>query len=135
MPGNRMDKLNQQFKREIGNMIVMGELSDPRLAFVTVTYADISKDLSYAHVGFSVLTEDQAMVRGAQAGLDAARGRVRWLIGQRLSIRHIPEIKFVYDGSISESLKMERVLDSLREEREKPGGGSTEGTEAPDDKA
>lgn len=122
----RMEKLNQQFKKEIGNMIVKGDLSDPRLTFVSVTYADISKDLSYAHIGFSVLTDDPKGVRAAQDALNAARGRVRFLIGQRFSIRHIPEIKFVYDKTIAEAVKIDRTLDDLRRERESRNGNSEE---------
>ena len=121
MPGNRMDKLNQQFKREIGNMIVMGEISDPRLAFVSVTYADISKDLSFAHIGFSVLNDDPDTIRHAKEGLASASGRIRHILAERVEIRHMPEIKFVYDDTISSSMRMERKLEEIRQEREVEG--------------
>ena len=126
---SRMDKLNQLFKREIGNMILRGEVSDPRIRFVTITFADISKDLSYAHIGFSVLSDDPRDVESAQAGLDSARGRVRKLMGGKVEIRHIPEIRFVYDKSIADAVRMSRKFEEIRRERgpDQPGQESREG--------
>ncbi|MBF0570052.1 MAG: 30S ribosome-binding factor RbfA [Candidatus Omnitrophica bacterium] len=115
---SRMDKLNQLFKREIGSMLLMGEISDPRVKFVTVTFADVSKDLSYAHVGFSILSDRPDDVARAQAGLDSARGRLRKLIGERVDLRHIPEIKFVYDDTIVSSIQMTKTLEELHRERD-----------------
>jgi len=115
---SRMEKLNQLFKREVGNMILKGEISDPRVKFVTVTFADISKDLTWAHIGFSVLTDNPETVQAAQAGLDSARGRVRKLLSGRVDIRHMPEIKFVYDKTIVDAFKMSQKLEDIRRERE-----------------
>ncbi|NTV28485.1 MAG: 30S ribosome-binding factor RbfA [Candidatus Omnitrophica bacterium] len=120
-----MEKLNQLFKREIGNMILLGEVSDPRIRLVTITYVDISKDLSWAHVGFSLLADDPRAVQSAEAGLDSARRRVRKLLSERVDIRHMPEIKFVYDKTIAESFRMSQTLEGIRREREgREAGGS-----------
>ncbi len=122
---NRMDKVNQLFRREISNMILLGEVSDPRLRFVSITFVDISKDLSVAHVGYSVLDDSADNIRHVQAGLDSASSRIRRLVAGRVTIRHIPEIRFVYDNSIAYSMKMERKLDEIRQDRE---GASPDGT-------
>ena len=130
---SRMDKLNQQFKREISSMLLTGEIRDPRVQFVTITFADISKDLSYAHMGFSVLSDDPKVIRAAQEGLDSASGRVRKLVGERVGVRHIPEIRFVYDDSIRHAVKMDHVLDEIQREREARGtGNAPEGEKGPD---
>jgi len=113
-----MDRLNQLFKREIGRLILMGDLSDPRLRLVTITYADVSKDLSVAHVGFSVMIDGEKAVEEARQGLMSARGRIRSLLASRIDIRHIPEIRFVHDGSIAEAMRMEETLEEIRQERE-----------------
>jgi ribosome-binding factor A len=122
---NRMDKVNQLFKREISNMILLGEVSDPRLRFMSITFVDISKDLSVAHVGFSVLDDSPQGIQSAQAGLNSASGRIRHLIAERVEIRHIPEIRFVYDNSIAYGMKMDRQLDEIRRARE--GAGMDDG--------
>ncbi len=122
---SRMDKLNQQFKREIGTMLLMGEIRDPRVAFVTITFADVSRDLSYAHIGYSVLSDDPATLKAVAAGLDSASGRVRKLVGERVGVRHIPEIRFVYDDSIRQALRMNQTLGEIKSERD--GRAVTEG--------
>jgi ribosome-binding factor A len=113
----RMDKINQFFKREISQMILMGEIRDPRVSGVTITYVDVSKDLSWAHVGFSVLSDDPQDIQRVQTGLNSARGMVRRLLGQRVTLRHIPEVKFVYDNTIVQSAHMSRLFDELAEGR------------------
>lgn len=125
----RMDRLNQLFKREISQMILLGEIHDPRVHFVTITFADVSKDLSVAHIGFSVLSDNPDMIKGVQEGLRSASGHVRRLIGERVSIRHIPEIKFVYDATIATSVRMTKTLEEIRKERESHdvGGKGPEG--------
>jgi ribosome-binding factor A len=126
---SRMEKLNRLFKREIGNMVLMGEISDPRVQFVTITYADISKDLTWAHVGFSVLSDNPDVVKHAQAGLDSAHSRVRKLLSERVEIRHMPEIKFVYDNTIADSFRMSQTLEEIRKEREVREGAAAHGVE------
>ena len=118
---DRMDKINQLFKREISNMILLGEIKDPRIHLVTITFADVSKDLSWAHVGFSVLSDDPRDIENVLAGLKSASGAVRRLLGQRVTLRHIPQVKFVYDNTIAQSVHMSRMLDDLQRERIKRG--------------
>lgn len=120
MSGTRMEKLNNLFKREIGNMLLFGEIRDPRVRDVTVTYVDTSKDLSYAHVGFSILSDDPRDVQAVTDGLDSASGRVRKLLGGRVDLRHIPQVKFVYDTTIADCLKMNKTFETMREEGTMP---------------
>ena len=114
---DRMDKINQLFKREISNMILMGEIRDPRIRFVTITFADVSKDLGWAHIGFSILSDDPAELQDVQAGLRSASGMVRRLMAERVTLRHIPQFKFVYDDTIAKSVHMTRTFEELQRER------------------
>ena len=114
---DRMDKINQLFKREISSMILMGEIRDPRIKFVTITFADVSKDLSWAHIGFSILSDDPAVLKDVQSGLKSASGMVRRLMGERVTLRHIPQIKFVYDDTIAKSVYMTKTFEDLQRER------------------
>ena len=60
----RIDKVNQQVKREIGR-IIQQELEDPRIQFVMITGADVSRDLRNGKIHFSVLGEE-SQVRAAR---------------------------------------------------------------------
>ena len=112
----RIDRVNQQVKREIGR-IIQQELGDPRVQFVTITDVDVSRDLRNAKIHFSVLGE-QAQVQAAQKGLDGARGMIRKLLGQNMSIRHTPELFFIYDQSIEASIRIEETLKEIRDGHE-----------------
>lgn len=114
---DRMDKINQLFKREISSMLLLGEIRDPRIKFVTITFADVSKDLSWAHIGFSILSDDPKELNDVEAGLKSASGMVRRLMGERVTLRHIPQIKFVYDNTIAQSVYMSKTFEELQQER------------------
>lgn len=115
---SRMERVNQVFKREISRLILMGEITDPRVSSVTITYVDVSKDLSWAHVGFSVLNDGPSAVQAALNGLSSASGRIRCLLTDRVEVRYMPQLKFVYDNSVLENFRMSVKLEDIRSERE-----------------
>jgi ribosome-binding factor A len=110
----RMEKVNHQIKREIGNMLQYGDLNDPRLTFVTITYAECSKDLRHARVGFSVLTNNRKEIQGVQEGLNSARGFIRKLLGERVRMRYTPEIVFVHDDSLAYASHIDEKLSEIK---------------------
>lgn len=118
---SRMEKVNQQIKREIGNMIQYGEIKDPRLTFVTITYVECSKDLQHARVGFSVLSNNRKEIQNVQEGLSSARGFVRKLIGQRVRLRYTPEIVFVHDDSLAYSSRIDQTLEEIKKNQKESG--------------
>ena len=106
----RMEKVNQQVKREVG-CIIQQELSDPRLEFVTILAATVSPDLRTAIINYSVL--NTAKRDEAQKALNSAAGAIHRILGGRLDMRNIPHLTFVYDSSIEDSFKMDQVLKEL----------------------
>ena len=111
---SRIDKVNAQVKREISNMLLMGDIKDPRLKFVSITEVEVSKDLRHARVKFSVLENDPKNVERVQEGLESARGLVRKLIGERVRMRFTPEINFIYDRTLEYSDKIDRALADIK---------------------
>lgn len=111
---SRMDRINETMKREIG-LIVTAEVKDPRLEFVTITQVEVTRDLQHARIFFSVLGDQQKIVR-AQEGLNSAKGFIRRLIGQRIRMRFTPDIEFVYDRSLEYSARIEKTLEEIRHE-------------------
>lgn len=111
---SRMDRVNQQLKRVIGQ-IIHRELSDPRLEFVSITHVDTSKDLRNAHVYFSVLGDaDQAAF--AQEGLDSARGMIKRFIGREVNLRYTPDLIFSYDESIEKGIRIESTIQEINDD-------------------
>ncbi len=109
----RMEKVNNQLKREI-SVSILTELTDPRLEFITITHVETSKDLRSAKVFYSILGNAQKREE-AQQGLDGARGIIRKLVGERLIMRCIPELFFVYDRTLELSARIEETLKEIKD--------------------
>lgn len=105
---DRIDRVNEQLKREIGR-IIQQELGDPRLTFVSVTKVQVSRDLRNAKVFFSVLGDSRTQ-EAAYQGLRNACGLIRRMVGQSVPMRYTPEIHFAYDKSIEYSAQIEKTL-------------------------
>ena len=95
---NRMSRINQQMKREIG-LIIHQELGDPRLQFVAITRAEVTADLRHARVYFRALG-DAAQIEAARMGLEKAGKLIRRMVSQTMNLRFTPELIFFYDDSL-----------------------------------
>ena len=70
----RIEKVNSSIKRELANIILLGEVRDPRISFVTIINVDVSKDLQHARVRFSTLSMILRRSRRRQQVLKAVEG-------------------------------------------------------------
>jgi len=109
---SRQDKVSEALRQEISN-IIQYELKDPRIGFVTVTQVEITHDLRYAKVFFSVLGKEEEHVK-TQEALESALGFIRRLIAQRIRLRFVPEISFKEDRSAEYSVQIQQALDEVK---------------------
>ena len=110
----RIEKVNSSIKRELANIIQLGEVRDPRISFVTILSVDVSKDLQHARVKFSTLKDDPKEVKAVQEGFESSRGYIRKLIGERIVLRYTPEFQFVYDKGIKYAADVDKVLEEIK---------------------
>lgn len=94
--------------------IIANEVKTGNIKFVTITDVKVSSDLSYAKVYFTVLDEDK--INETAKALKEASGFIRHELRDRVDIRQIPELTFVYDESIKHAQKIEDIIDKLHEE-------------------
>jgi len=113
--GLRHEKVVAALKREISN-IVHNELKDSRLGFVTIMRVELTPDLRYARVYFSVLGEEKEQ-KATQEALESAKPFIRCLVAQRIKLRFVPEIRFKLDRSIEYSIRIQEELDKLKEQK------------------
>ncbi len=90
-------------------MILRTKTSDQRFTMATITGAKVSGDLKIAHVFVSVLG-DASQVDEVMSSLKDAQGFFRREIGRSVNLKYTPEIRFVYDESMSRG---QRILDEL----------------------
>lgn len=117
MSTQRHDKVQEAIRQEV-SLILHNEIKDPRIGFITVTSVDLTKDLRYARVYFSVLGDAKAN-RRALFGLNSARGYVKGLLSEKIKLRFMPEIEFKIDRSLERTQKIYDILEDISKEKEK----------------
>lgn len=105
---SRKQRLGTQVLRTLSELI-RRESKDPRLDGVALTAVDVSRDLSFAEVHFSLL-DPEADPAEAQEGLDSASGFLRSKLGQAIKIRRSPQLRFIHDVSAAESDRINVLL-------------------------
>ena len=105
---SRTRRVGEQIQRELA-VLVRDEIKDPRLGMISISGADVSRDLAYATVYVSVLGDDSA-VTDSLAVLNRAAGFLRHRLGQSMRIRSVPQLKFVFDSSLQEGARMDALI-------------------------
>ncbi|MBF0447351.1 MAG: 30S ribosome-binding factor RbfA [Magnetococcales bacterium] len=102
-------------RQEIASMLLAGEVHDPRLSgFVSITDVEMSRDLQYATVFYSVYGTSEEREGEVLDGLVQAAGFIRRQLGRRLKMRHVPELRFKPDLSFKEGEKIEKILHQIK---------------------
>jgi len=93
--------------------IIKTEVKNKDINFVTITDAEVSNDLSFAKIYFTVL--DETKIEETEKALKSASGFIRHELRDRVDIRQIPELRFVYDKSIEYGKRIEEKLKEIKE--------------------
>ena len=106
----RTDRVAQEIQKEIA-MIIQREVKDPRLGMVTVNAVEITRDLAYAKIFVTFFTLEGQSDKESAAVLNDAAGYIRTLLAKRIKARIMPELRFVFDQSMSEGVRMSALVD------------------------
>ena len=109
----RIERLESSFVREI-SYIMMEEIKDENIKFVTITDCEITNDLSFAKVYFTVL--DNTKKTETIKALNHAKSFIRGQLSKRIEMRHTPEISFIFDESIEYGNRIENIIDKINNE-------------------
>lgn len=115
MSSPRPERVQEALRQEISR-IVQNEIRDPRLGFLTITAVDLTRDLRYARVYFSVLGEEKDK-KLALKGLNSAKGYIKGLLSDRIKLKFMPEIEFKVDESFEHTRKIYDILDKIKKEK------------------
>lgn len=118
----RQDRVSDLIKDEISRLLLR-EVRDPRIGFVTITAVSVSPDLRNVRVHVSVLGDGAARDASIRA-LNSASGFFRRSLFKNLRLRHSPVIDFRLDDSLDRGERIDRVLRRIHE-----GAGSGPGEE------
>ena len=99
--------------QELGN-ILLTEVNDEDLKKVTITYATVTNDLSFAKVYFTTLDDEKR--DKVIKDMNNASSYFRTELAKRIDIRHMPEIRFIYDESIEYGTKIEKIIEEINKD-------------------
>ena len=108
---SRARRVGQELQKEIA-MILQREIKDDRLKLVTVSGVELSKDLSYAKVFVTFLENDPEKIVQGMKVLKDASGFIRTLVGKAMRLRVTPELRFSYDQSLVEGVRISTLVSS-----------------------
>jgi ribosome-binding factor A len=107
----KTERIGNIFVKEISE-ILANEIRDEHIKFVTITAVNVTTDLSYAKVYFTVF--DKEKLKDTEKALNHASGFIRNELKSRVDIRKMPDLKFIYDESIDYGQSIEKIIDNLK---------------------
>lgn len=116
----RSDRVAQELQKEVA-VILQREVKDPRIGMVTVSDVEVSKDLAYAKIFVTFLfDQDEVAVEQGMKGLEKAAPYIRSLVGKAMRLRIVPELRFIYDQSLVEGMRMSNLVTNvIRQDQER----------------
>ncbi len=117
MTSLRSNRVAEQMKKEVAQ-IIGDQVKDPRIGFVTVTAVDLTNDLRNAKTYVSVLGNEKEKADSLE-GLNKATAFIRRELGNRIKLRHVPEIEFRIDQSIEHGAHISKLLSEVKQNEEK----------------
>lgn len=122
MAGYKIDRITSDIRIALSEMF--RDLKDPRISsLLSIVKLNVSGDLSYATVYVSAIEGSDATAQSVK-GLKSAAGYLRRELGSRLSLRKVPELRFIADDSIERSAHISGIINSLGDSSQ--GGGADE---------
>jgi ribosome-binding factor A len=105
----RSARVSSEMQKELA-FILLREINDPRLGFITINEVVLSKDLASAKIYITVFNADEQSKRNHIKWLNALVPMIRHLLAKKMRLRHISELKFFYDNSFDTGMRVAELL-------------------------
>lgn len=109
---SKINRINHSLIEEI-SYILKTEVKNQDIKFVTITAARTTSDLSYAKIYFTVLDDNKK--ESTLKALNQASGFIRTKLFDRIDIRYMPKLEFIYDDSIEYGNNIEKKIKEIHE--------------------
>ncbi|NOH97318.1 30S ribosome-binding factor RbfA [Vibrio sp. 99-70-13A1] len=127
---SRTQRVSQQLQKELA-LILQREVRDSRIGMVTISDVEVSRDLAYAKVFVTFLCIGEQTPQSCLAALKEHEVPVRMALGKRIRHRLTPEVRFTYDDTLVEGMRMSNLVSEVLSEdkRKQHEAGRDEDTE------
>ncbi len=109
----RLQRIGDRIRQDLSEMVVMGEIRDPRISGVTITDVKVDRELAYADVFLSAV-EGSERAEEVLQGFNRANGFIRKALAERIELRVFPRLRYHWDPTPERADRIERLLASLR---------------------
>ncbi|WP_293958376.1 30S ribosome-binding factor RbfA [uncultured Fusobacterium sp.] len=114
MKRQRLAGIEKEMARVISK-VLMEEVKNPKVkGLVSVTNINVTEDLKFADVYFSVMGQENVNTDEVIEGLNQIKGFLRKRVAEEIEIRYIPEIRVKLDTSIEHAIKISKLLNDLK---------------------
>lgn len=110
----RAQRIADSIREQLSEMLIH-DVSDPRLAGISVTDVDVDRELAYANIYVSAL-EGSSRSEEVLDGLRHAQGYIRYELSQRIDIRSFPQLRFHWDPTFENAERIDQLIASIQEE-------------------
>ena len=107
---SRTDRVAHEIQKELA-LIIQREVKDPRLGMVTISDVEVSRDLAHAKIFVSFFEDNPDKIKGYLKVLNDAAGFMRTLLARRIRIRTMPALRFLYDSTLVEAMRLSKLVD------------------------
>lgn len=129
--GHRPDRVGEQIREELSELLARGAVHDPGIGFITLTRVQVSPDLQQARVFYTILGDQKARTDTARA-LQRATPFLRRQIGDRIRLRRVPELEFRFDESVMHQDRVEQLLREIHQEDAQRAADAPDSAQSPD---
>lgn len=117
--GQRPQRVGEQIRQILGELLLSGQLKDPRLdvaGLISFTEVRVTSDLSWARVFTSVFPYEEDIVEPVMNALENMMPQIRALVAREMNIKHTPELRFCLDNSMEQGARIDALLKEVHQE-------------------
>ena len=92
--------------------LILREVRDPRLQYLTITEVRIDRELQFADIYVSALGDD-SREDSVMDALNGASSYFRSELAPRLNLRTVPQLHFHWDLTLANAERVSQLLDNL----------------------
>ncbi len=112
--GTRVERVAERVRVELATLLTR-TVRDPAVSGVTITHVSMNADLQLARIYYTVL--DGSNRRDTARGLRRAKTYLRRAIGQRIQLRHVPELRFMYDETLEQQDRLAKIFTEIENQQ------------------
>jgi len=108
------ERLASLIQRELAT-IVNREVKDKSFGYINLTEVKVTKDLSFATIYYTILSDQVEVIERSKKGIDEAKVTIRMELAKKIkNIRKIPDLIFKYDEALAHGNHIDKILESIK---------------------